>query len=38
MQFQITHFCFNGSDYVTLDCLMNIMVENGVKMTQKMPQ
>ena len=38
MLFQITQMCFNGSDYATLHSLMKMMIENGVKMTQKLPQ
>ena len=37
MQFQITQVCFNESDYATLHSIMNIMTENGAKMTHKMP-
>ena len=30
--------CFSGSDYATPHSLMKIMTENGVNMTQKLPQ
>ena len=35
---QITQICFNDSDYVTLHSAINIMAENGAKITHKMPQ
>ena len=35
MLFEITHICFNEFDYVRLHCIMNIMAENGAKMTHK---
>ena len=38
MLFQIPHICFNESIYVTRHFVMNMMAENGVKMTQKMSQ
>ena len=38
MLFQITQICFNEPDYVTLHSIMNIMTENGAKMTHKMTQ
>ena len=38
MLFQITQKCFSGSDYAVLHSLMRIMTENGIKMTQKLPQ
>ena len=38
MLFQMTPICFNKSDYVTLHSMMNIMIENGAKMTHEMPQ
>ena len=34
MLFQITRICFNKSDNVTLQSMMNVMSENGAKMTQ----
>ena len=34
MLFQITQICFKEPDYVMLHSLMNIMTENGAKMTQ----
>ena len=37
MLFQITKSCFNQSGYVTLKSSLNIMTENGAKMTIKMP-
>ena len=38
MLFQVTTICFNEPDYITLQSIMNIMTENGAKMTHKMPQ
>ena len=38
MLFQIIQICFNESNYVTLHSTMNIMTENGAKMTYKMPE
>ena len=38
MAFQITQICFNGSDYVTLHSVMNLMTENGAKMIHKISQ
>ena len=38
MLFQVTQICFNEPDYVTLHSIMNIMTENGAKMTHKMTQ
>ena len=38
MPFQITQICLNESDYVTLHSVMNIMTENGPKMTHIMLQ
>ena len=32
---QITQICFNDSDYVTLHSAINIMTENGAKITHK---
>ena len=36
MLFQITRICFNKSDFVTLQSMMNVMSKNGAKMTHKM--
>ena len=30
--------CFNEPDYVTVHSIMNIMIANGAKMAQKIPQ
>ena len=38
MLFQITQICFNESDYVTLHSIMNMITQDGTKMTHKMPQ
>ena len=38
MLFQITQICFNESDYVTLHSIMNMIIQDGTKMTHKMPQ
>ena len=31
---QITQICFNESDYITLHSIMNMVTENGAKMTK----
>ena len=36
MMFQIIQICFNESDDVTLQSIMNIMAENGKKITHEM--
>ena len=38
MLFQVTTFCFNEPDYITLHTVMNIMTEDGTKMMHKMMQ
>ena len=37
MLFQVTQIRFNEPDYVMLHSIMNIMTENGAKMTHKIP-
>ena len=34
MLFQVTTVCFNGPHYITLHSVINMMTENGAKMTQ----
>ena len=38
MLLQITQIYFNGSDYVMLHSITNIVTENGAKVTHKMLQ
>ena len=38
MLIQIIQICFKESDYATLDSVVRIMKENGVKMMEKLPQ
>ena len=35
---QATTICFNESDHITLQSIMNIVTGNGAKITHKMPQ
>ena len=35
---QIAQICVNEPDYVRLHSIVNIMTENGAKMTHNMPQ